>query len=102
MSKIVLVETISTFRHVYAVRLEDDSPSEWACDDVVMSFGADEPQVHEVGQRHIDESIVSHRDITQDEYIRVFDELNGPIFQDWPDEQKMQYIYQKQDEPVLP
>ena len=39
MSKIVLVETISTFRHVYAVELNDDEPAEYALDDVVMEIG---------------------------------------------------------------
>ena len=43
MSKIVLVETVSTFRHVYAVELNDNDPAEYALDDVVMAgTGAEE------------------------------------------------------------
>ena len=34
MTKIVLVETVSTFRHVYAVRVDDQDPADFALDDV--------------------------------------------------------------------
>ena len=39
MSKLVLVETVSTFRHAYVVRLPDHEPAEYAVDDVIDKIG---------------------------------------------------------------
>ena len=49
MSKIVLVETVSTFRHVYAVCLPDDEPADYALDDVVVYMGEDK----KIGRAHV-------------------------------------------------
>ena len=70
MSKIVLVETVSTFRHVYAVRLEDNEPVEYALDDVVMNVN--DNKISEVTQSHIAEDIFSHRVVTEKEYLEMF------------------------------
>ena len=52
MSKIVLVETVSTFRHVYAVRLPDGDPVDYAIEDVVMNMD-NVDILSEVSQNHI-------------------------------------------------
>lgn len=90
MSKIVLVETVSTFRHVYAIRLEDNEPNEYALDDVVMNIYKD--TISEVSQNHITEDIFGHRVVTEDEYLELFDRDNAYL-SGWPTEKKMQFIF---------
>lgn len=90
MSKLVIVETISVFRHVYAVELADDEPIEHALDDVVMH----EKGMDEFAQVHINEDIFSHREITEEEYVRIFDEMNGYL-KDWSLEEKKKFIYKR-------
>lgn len=95
MSKIVLVETISTFRHVYAVELNDDEPNEYALDSVVFyATGGNEPMMEDFAQEHVSEDIFSHRVISEEEYIRMFDEMNDYL-KDWSPEQKKKFIYKR-------
>ena len=97
MSKIVLVETVSIFRHVYAVELNDNDPAEYALDDVVMAgTGAEEFGLQEFSQKHIAEDIFSHRVVTEEEYLRVFDEMNDYL-SSWTTEQKKKYIYKSEE-----
>ena len=103
MSKIVLVETISSFRHVYAVELPDNVPNEYALDDVTLNIGqysalnigSDEPEFEEFGQQHIGETILSHRVIDEKEYLRVFDEVSSYL-SEWPDEEKKRFIFKSE------
>ena len=95
MSKIVLVETISSFRHLYAVELPDDAPNEYALDDVVMNVGSAEPEFEEFGQEHIDENILSHRVIDEKEYLRLFDEVSSYL-SEWTDEEKKRFIFKSE------
>ena len=90
MSKIVLVETVSTFRHVYAVRLPDYEPTDYALDDVVVYMGED--KMPEVSQHHISEDIFSYRVVTEDEYLELFDRENAYL-SGWPKEKKLEFIY---------
>ena len=97
MSKIVLVETVSTFRHVYAIELQDDEPAEYALDDVTMiATGSEEFGLQEFSQKHIAEDIFSHRVVTEEEYLRVFDEMNDYL-SSWTTEQKKKYIYKSEE-----
>jgi hypothetical protein len=95
MSKIVLVETISMFRHVYAVELNDDEPNEYALDDVIDCLN-DSTKLEEFAQEHIDENIFSHRVVSEEEYIRMFDELNN-YSASWTPEQKKKFIYKREN-----
>lgn len=92
MTKIVLVETVSTFRHVYAVRVDDQDPAEFALDDVALNMGED--TIHEVSQNHIAEDIFSHRVVTEEEYLEFFDRENDYL-KNWPKEKKLELIYYK-------
>jgi hypothetical protein len=95
MSKIVLVETISTFRHVYAIELEDNEPNEYALDDVTMvGAGSEDFELEEFSQEHISEDIFSHRVVSEDEYIRLFDEMNDYL-KEWPTDQKKKFLYKR-------
>lgn len=78
-----LVETVSIFRHRYAVRARS---LEHAYDSVTMG------EVNELSQQHIDENIVSGRKITQEEYLAIFDQDNDYL-QSWTEEQKLQPIH---------
>ena len=64
-SELVLVETISMFRMRYAIRVPKGK-TDWALDSVTMH----EPE-NEIGQKHIDEVIISHRVVTEDEVKRL-------------------------------
>ena len=78
-----LVETVSIFRHRYAVRARS---LEHAYDSVTMG------EVNELSQQHIDENIVSGRKIAQEEYLAIFDQDNDYL-QSWTEEQKLQPIH---------
>ncbi len=92
MSKIVLVETVSTFRHVYAVRLPDDEPIGYALDDVIWHADLEESKMSEVSQNHVSEDFFSHRVVTEDEYLELFDRENGYL-SEWPTEKKLEFIF---------
>ena len=92
MSKLVLVETVSTFRHTYVVRLPDSEPDDYALDDVVINLGIDNSSLNEVSQNHVSEDIFSHRVITENEYLEMFDRENGYL-SSWPAEKKMEFIF---------
>ena len=96
MPKIVLVETVSMFRHTYAVELPDSAPNDWALDDVVCEMSKDSPAMQEVGQKWIGEETFSHRVIDENEYLRVFDDINGPYFATWSDDRKKDFIFKSE------
>lgn len=92
MSKIVLVETVSMFKHVYAVEIGDEDHESWACHDVVRELSKEDPGIEEVGQKWISEETFSHRVVDETEYLRVFDELSSYL-SEWSDEEKKKFIY---------
>lgn len=96
MSKIVLVETVQTFRHLYAVEIKDDEPPEYALDDVTYFVTGGHIKLEEFAQVHLGESIFSHRVISEDEYIQIFDEMNDYL-KEWPPEQKKKFIYKREE-----
>ena len=91
MSKIVLVETVSTFRHVYAVRLPDGDPVDYALEDVTCYMDSVD-DLSEVSQNHIAENIYDHRVVTEEEYLELFDRDNSYL-SSWTKEQKMALIF---------
>ena len=92
MPKIVLVETVATFRHMYAVAVKDDEPIEYALDDVTAYATGFENELTEFAQNHVGEDIFSYREISEEEYLKIFDKENDYL-SDWDDNQKKQYIY---------
>lgn len=78
-----LVETISYFRHRYVIDCEEGDHAF----DAVFNEEADE-----MSQLHIDESIISTREIDDTEYLRVFDEDNDYL-REWTDEQKFKFVH---------
>ena len=90
----MLVETVSTFRHVYAIELNDNEPNEYALDDVVCHATGGENELQEFAQQHIAEDTFSHREITEEEYLKIFDKENDYL-KEWSAEEKKRYIYKK-------
>lgn len=82
--ELVLVECVSTFRMRYVVEVPAGK-KDWACDSVVMQ------EVEEMSQHHIGEDIISHRVISEDEFLRIFDEDNDYL-REWKPEQKTRCI----------
>jgi hypothetical protein len=85
MSKLVMVETLSQFIHRYVIELPDDYNNICA-EGLVAASNAEE-----MSQRHISESILSSREITEEEYFKLFNQDNDYL-STWTDEQKKSLI----------
>ena len=94
MGKIVLVETISTFRHLYAIEVADDEPIEHALDDVVDAATGGETDLQDFAQNHVAEDILSYRQITEEEFVKIFDKENDYLAH-WSVDQKKGYIFKR-------
>ena len=81
-TKMVMVEAISQFRMRYVVELEADSPNEWACDTVVCE------DAKEFSQVFLGETVVSHREITREEFLKMHDE-DHDYLRTWSDDTKL-------------
>ena len=81
-TKLYLVETISMFRMRYVVEAKESGHAD---DEVVCNMG----DLKEFSQKHIDENIVTTREISKEEYMRLFDEDNDYL-SSWSDEEKQQ------------
>jgi hypothetical protein len=87
MKKLVMIETISQHRVRYVVQVEDNL--EHALDELV--YREHDPEFREFSQMHLGNVVVSHREISEQEYIKTFNEDNDYL-SEWPDEQKKQFI----------
>jgi hypothetical protein len=98
MKKLVMVDCLSQFRIRYCVEVEDDI--DHALDEILME--SDSLQFHEFSQEHLHPSpiFLSHREISKEEYLRMFNEDNNYL-RDWTEEQKLRWInkinYEKPD-----
>lgn len=88
----VMVETISTFRQRYMVQVPvgvDDyghNKADWALDTVSME------EAKEFSQKHLGETIVSHRVVTEEEALRLCDEDNN-YARVWADDKKVEAFF---------
>jgi hypothetical protein len=87
MKKLVMVETISQHRVRYVVEVEDNI--EHALDEYV--WREHDPEFKEFSQMHLGNVIFSHREISGDEYLKIFNEDNDYL-SSWPEEQKKTLI----------
>jgi hypothetical protein len=81
----VLVDTIGQFRMRYLVEVPVGK-DEWALDTVTMN------EAKEFSQVHLGETIVSHRVVTVDEALKVFDTDNDYL-QSWDEELKIKTAF---------
>lgn len=79
-----LVEAVSVFRMRYVV---DAKHPDYAKDLVVMG----EDDLKEFSQLHLDEIISDAREITNDEYLTLFDKDNDYL-KNWPKERKFSFV----------
>lgn len=77
----VLVDAISQFRQRYCVQVPKGK-TEWALDTVTME------EAKEFSQEHLGETIFSHRVVSEEEALKVFDQDNGYLA-GWDKETKM-------------
>ena len=84
--KLYLVETVSMFRMRYVVEAREEGH---AMDEVVCEMGNHEFQ--EFSQNHIDEVIVSTRELSATDYMNLFDKDNDYL-KSWSDSEKMKFI----------
>jgi succinate dehydrogenase flavin-adding protein (antitoxin of CptAB toxin-antitoxin module) len=88
MKKLVMVDVLSSFRIRYVVEVEDDI--EDALDEVVMR--EDDITFEEFSQKHLEPTaIIEHREISQEEYIKIFDEDNDYL-KTWTNDEKKKFI----------
>lgn len=80
--ELVLVETVSMFRMRYVVEVPKGK-SEYALDTVVCQ------EAKEFSQEHLDEVIVSHRVVTEDEALAQFD-IDNNYLTTWDKETKIE------------
>lgn len=89
-TKYTLVECISTFRMRYVVEVPVGT-DDWAADTVVMN------EAKEFSQEHIGEQIVSQRDLTREEVIKLCD-IDNDYCKSWTEEQKINtFVTQRKD-----
>ena len=86
--KLVMVETLSQYRMRYVVEVEEDV--DHALDAVFMNESNFE--FREFSQMHLGPGpVIDHYEITEDEYITMFDKDNDYLAS-WTDEQKKSLI----------
>lgn len=86
MKKLVLVESISQHLIRRCVEVKDD------IDYALDSFDAEELDDREMSQTWLGEISISHREITEYEYLKIFDKDNEYL-KDWDKEQKLDMIH---------
>lgn len=88
--KYIVVDCISTFHMRYVVELGKDDPEEWALDDVTMQ------NTVEFSQKHLDETIVTHRAINQKQVVALARKDNDFV-STWSDEHILKALVSRQD-----
>ena len=86
----VLVECVSTFRERYMVEVPKGEEL-WALDTVVMN------EAKEFSQKHLGETIVSHRVISEEDALELCDTEND-YAKNWNKEMKMNAFFTKEGE----
>jgi coenzyme F420-reducing hydrogenase alpha subunit len=84
--KLYLVETVSMFRMRYVIEAREASHAE---DEFVMEIGKE--SFKEFSQHHMDEVIVSTRELSATDYMNLFDTDNDYL-KSWPIDKKMEFI----------
>jgi hypothetical protein len=84
-TELVMVECISTFRERYLVEVPKGK-KEWALDTVTMQ------EATEFSQKHLGETIVSHRVVSEEEAIAICDVDNDYTLY-WPVDKKKECFF---------
>jgi hypothetical protein len=89
-TKLVLVDTVSSFRLRYVVEIPEDASEEIAHDFVLNG----DPK--ELSQVHTKEEVVGSRVVTDKQYLKVFDSDNEYL-SSWTDEMKLDKFINRWD-----
>ena len=89
-TKLVLVDTVSSFRIRYVVEVPEDASEEIAHDFVLNG----DPK--ELSQVHTKEEVVGSRVVTDKQYLKVFDSDNEYL-SSWTDEMKLDKFINRWD-----
>ena len=84
--KLYLVETVSMFRMRYVIEAREETH---ATDEFIMEVGKEDFQ--EFSQHHMDEVIVSTRELSAKDYLELFDKDNEYL-KSWDIKEKMRFI----------
>jgi len=90
-TKLVMVETVSSFRIRYVVEIPEDAEEEMAHDRVL-----NDGDVKEFSQVHISEEVSGSRVITNRQYLKVFNEDNMYL-RSWKEDSKFTAFVNKWD-----
>jgi len=88
----VLVETVSMFRMRYMVEVPKGK-DEYALDTVTLR------EAKEFSQKHLDETIVSHRVVSKKEALKICD-VDNDYCASWPDDKKESAFFTHEGEKV--
>ena len=88
----VLVECVSTFRQRYMVEVPKGK-AEYALDTVTME------EAKQFSNKHLGETIVSHRVVTKEEALALSD-IDNDYTVTWDEETKMKYFFTRDGEKV--
>ena len=97
MSKLVLVETLSQYRVRYVIEIDDNDLDSVAVEHALNIFSQDDYSyidIVEFSQLHLGEIDLSSREISKDEYLRLFNEDNDYL-KTWTETQKLGFINKK-------
>jgi len=95
MTKLVIIDTISQHLVRFVVELEDNEHIQNAEDILVDHIETDE-SFHEFSQKHLGNVILSKREISKEDYLRLFDEDNDYLAE-WSVDQKLKFINKSQE-----
>lgn len=88
--KLVMVDCLHQFRMRYCVEVEDNI--DHALDEVVCKEFEGPDIFKEFSQKALEPTVIlSHREITEEEYLKMFDEDNDYL-KKWSKEQKLNFI----------
>jgi hypothetical protein len=90
-TKLVMVETVSSFRIRYVVEIPEDAEEEMAHDRVL-----NDGDIKEFSQVHISEEVSGSRVITNRQYLKVFNEDNMYL-RSWKEDSKFTAFVNKWD-----
>ena len=85
--KLVMVETLSQFLIRYVIEVEGDNNE--AVEEVEKR--QNDIEFNEFSQKHLGSLILSNREITEEEYLKLFNQDNDYL-RSWNDEQKNKFI----------
>lgn len=87
--KLFVIETVSMHRIAYCIEASSQHEAEKILSNTEL--------LNEFGQTHIGENIFYVEEVTEEDYLKSFDNLNDYL-KDIPQERKLTYIMRKTDE----